>query len=117
MCCSHYLLSTFPFIFTVANPVFIDPKHKVSYHGFTPSPRDEAFLGIPYGKDASGVGQFAPPQPLCPPVGYIFNVTVVGPPCPQVSGGFLCGSRITDISEDCLNLKVLRPADIEKGRR
>src|ERR1700742_1092405 len=94
----------------LAKPYVYDSIHNVSYQGLTTSPGVEAFLGIPYGASTAGSNRFAPPKPLSPPPGYVFNATVAGHSCPQTAGEFTITGTITDVAEDCLNLNVARPA-------
>jgi len=102
---------------TIAKPYAVDTKRKVSYQGITSSPGIETFLGIPYGKDTSGARRFAPPQPFDPPAGHVFNATTAGASCPQAAGGFPYSTKVTYISEDCLNLLVSRPANSTHGTK
>lgn len=102
----------------IANPFVVDSKRHVSYQGIITSPGIETFLGIPYGKDTSGVRRFAPPEPFTAPSGYLFNATAAGPSCPQQSGGgFLYSTNVTYMSENCLNLLLARPANITHGAK
>lgn len=95
----------------LSKPLVIDVKKHLTYNGITSSPGIETFLGIPYGKDTGGEARFAPPEPFSPAKGYTFNATTAGHSCPQSSAaGFLYETQVTDISEDCLNLQIARPA-------
>lgn len=101
-----------------AKPLVVDRKKELTYYGITSSPGIEIFLGIPYGKDTGGKNRFAPPQSFSPARGYTFNATTAGHSCPQSSeAGFLYESPVTDISEDCLNLQVARPAGNLNGTK
>ncbi|KAL0566919.1 hypothetical protein V5O48_015073, partial [Marasmius crinis-equi] len=78
----------------------------------------EKFLNIPYGQDTSGEKRFSNPEPFTfPPNATTYNATVKGPVCPQPvnTGGPVTAA--TDLSEDCLRLKVARPAGVEAGVR
>ncbi|EGS23539.1 uncharacterized protein CTHT_0002330 [Thermochaetoides thermophila DSM 1495] len=70
----------------------------------------EAFRGIPYAQDTSGQNRFRPPQPL-PKSSQTFDARFWGPVCP--SGGVLR----PNMSENCLNLNVYRPAGIVVDRK
>lgn len=111
-------LATANFIVGVFSTPFVsDSRRHVSYQGITSSPGVETFLGIPYGKDTSGMRRFASPEAFIPPPGYIFNATTPGASCPQQSGGgFKYSTNVTYLSENCLNLLLARPANM-KGRK
>lgn len=71
------------------------------------------FYGIPYGKDTSGENRFKPPRPYVPRPGEVIDATKPGVACPQPLGKSsppLGQGNITEISEDCLNLNIVRPA-------
>lgn len=70
------------------------------------------FYGIPYGQDTSGENRFKPPQPYAPHPGEVIEATTPGVACPQPLGKSsppLGQGNITEISEDCLNLNIVRP--------
>ncbi|ROW17306.1 hypothetical protein VPNG_01383 [Cytospora leucostoma] len=100
-----------------AAPTVIDPSSNITYVGLrTVNGTVEKFLNIPFGADTSGPGRFASPQPAVIPHGSILNASAEGPVCPQVSeGGFVYMTNSTWFSEDCLRLKVARPAGVEAG--
>ncbi|ESZ90678.1 hypothetical protein SBOR_8940 [Sclerotinia borealis F-4128] len=99
-------------------PYVIDPKTNTTYTGITSSTGVETFQGIRYGLDTSGEGRFAPPRAFIPSPGYHYNATVEGSSCPQPAGwGFLFQTNTTDISEDCLNLNLARPAWAKAGSK
>lgn len=80
----------------------------------------EIFLGIPYAQDTSGENRFKPPRPHVFPPGATFNATKPGHACPQPLGVLfppLGLGNITDISEDCLNLNVARPKDMDAAKK
>ena len=97
-----------------------DPRTNVSYHGVSGHGID-SFLNIPFGQDTGGLGRFAPPKPFIPAHNTVFNATAPGPVCPQLSvpGGGVTGvfSNVTNISEDCLNLRITRPSSISASSR
>lgn len=91
--------------------VAIDNDALVKYVGFE---RDgvEVFLNVKYGEDTGGENRFKPPRPFKPVPGTTYDATVPGPACPQQLGQFLAPltlNNITTISEDCLNLNIVRP--------
>ncbi|RDW59554.1 carboxylic ester hydrolase-19 [Coleophoma cylindrospora] len=96
-----------------ATPYVVDKVHNISYQGITSHEGVETFLNIQYGVETSGPRRFAPPEPFVLPAGSVYNATVTGPVCPQpLAGGFAYQSNATDQSEDCLRLKVARPASV-----
>ncbi|KAI1470940.1 alpha/beta-hydrolase [Daldinia caldariorum] len=96
------------------NPEVVDAKNNVTYRGFNRN-GVEAFLNIPYGQDTSGPNRFKPPRPFVPESGSIIDALSYGPACPQPLGNELFPLGFTDtteISEDCLNLNVIRPKSL-----
>ena len=94
-----------------AGPVVINEKTKISYQG-TSEDGVEQFRNIRFAEDTSGPNRFAPPKPFLPPPGSKVKATERGAACPQASGGAV--PPMTDVlkqSEDCLNLRIARPAD------
>ena len=74
----------------------------------------ESFLNIRFGQDTGGNNRFAPPKPYNYPTGSVVNATQSGAACPQQKvpvGGFSVFDNVTHISEDCLTLRVDRPAN------
>ncbi|MCJ1477194.1 hypothetical protein MMC13_005865 [Lambiella insularis] len=75
----------------------------------------DEFQNIRFGQDTSGSSRFAPPQAYVYPAGTQVNGTGPGAACPQpvnplpIQGLF---ANVTDQSEDCLTLRVARPAGI-----
>ncbi|KAJ4298231.1 hypothetical protein N0V90_006130 [Kalmusia sp. IMI 367209] len=74
----------------------------------------EVFLGIPYGQDTSGQNRFKPPRPYVPSPGSAIDATKPGHACPQQLGHWnapltLLNVTRESISEDCLNLNIVRP--------
>ncbi|PWY75981.1 carboxylesterase [Aspergillus sclerotioniger CBS 115572] len=73
----------------------------------------ESFLNIRFGEDTSGNNRFAPPKPYAYPSGSVVNATQSGAACPQQKQplpDFPLFDNVTKISEDCLTLRVDRPA-------
>ncbi|KAL1613155.1 hypothetical protein SLS60_001387 [Paraconiothyrium brasiliense] len=86
----------------------------VSYRGNTAA-SIEHFQNIKYGHDTSGARRFAPPVPYIPD-GDEIDATLPGPACAQMRDAvppFF--SETPDISEDCLNLRIARPAGTKVG--
>lgn len=100
-----------------AAPIVVDTSSNITYVGLhTADGTVEKFLNIPYGADTSGPGRFNNPQPAVIPPGSVVNASAEGPVCPQVEeGGFVWMTNSTWFSEDCLRLKVARPAGVEAG--
>ncbi|KAG0647212.1 Secreted lipase [Hyphodiscus hymeniophilus] len=97
-----------------------DRRTNVTYHGVSDHGVD-TFLGISYGQDTSGAGRFAPPKPFIPAQNSIINATAAGARCPQPMIPFPpisnIVSNVTDISEDCLNLRITRPSTPSKSEK
>ena len=106
------LLSTLLLVnLAVAGPVVINEATKITYTGTT---KDgvEQYQGIKFAADTSGENRFKLPQPYAPAEGSEVDGTKVGASCPQATPG--CVPFMSDIpyqSEDCLNLRIARPAD------
>jgi carboxylesterase type B len=92
------------------DPIVQSQKYNVTYRG-TSAGEVEHFQNIRYAHDTSGSRRFQPPEPYVPPSGTEVNATAPGPACPQTTEALPPGfSEVHEISEDCLNLKVSRPA-------
>ena len=66
----------------------------------------------PPDQDTSGENRFKPPRPYVPAPGEVIDATKPGVACPQPFGQLyppLGLGNITEVSEDCLNLNVMRP--------
>lgn len=90
-------------------PRVVDDKHAISYTGHYEN-EIEHFQNIFYAEDTSGPDRFAPPVPLEHPPGTVIDATTMGAFCPQGVGGppLPFQSPITNISENCLSLRVAR---------
>lgn len=76
----------------------------------------EHFQNIKYGHDTSGARRFAPPEPFVPRDGEEIDATSPGPACAQMREAIPpFFSDTPNISEDCLNLRIARPAGIKEG--
>lgn len=88
----------------------IDRRRQISYQGSLL--RDvEHFYNIFYAHDTSGSNRFAPPMPYDPPSGALIDATTPGAWCPQGMGDppLPFTSPITNVSENCLSLRIARP--------
>jgi carboxylesterase type B len=88
-----------------------DASCGITYRGIE---RDglQHFYGIPYGQDTSGENRFKPPRLYVPAPGSVIDATKPGVACPQPLGKSsppLGQGNVTEVSEDCLNLNVVRP--------
>jgi len=100
-----------------AIPLVYDIKHNVTYNGYTQNGAD-SFLNIPFGQNTGGANRFTSPKAFLPTKGEKLNNTAAGPVCPQpATAGFPYNSNATNISEDCLNLKVVRPSFATKDSK
>ncbi|KAK0714038.1 Alpha/Beta hydrolase protein [Lasiosphaeria miniovina] len=89
----------------------------VTYRGTTTG-TVEHFLNIRFAHDTSGPRRFAPPEPYTPPAGSEVDATRPGPACAQTQGGLPPFFDATpDISEDCLTVRIARPAGTAPGAR
>lgn len=94
----------------IADPIVTLDQIKVSYRGVA---RDavEDFHNVKFAHDTSGKRRFAPPEPYTPPEGTEIDATSHGPACPQFQAAVPpLFSETPDISEDCLHLRITRPA-------
>ncbi|KAH7036036.1 Alpha/Beta hydrolase protein [Microdochium trichocladiopsis] len=92
-------------------PTVVDERLGVSYTGFERN-GVEVFQGIRFGLDTGGEYRFRPPRPYVPETGRIIDARQLGAACPQETGrsrGPLSLGIITSVSEDCLNLNIVRP--------
>lgn len=101
-----------------AVPRVIDSRSNVTYIGQTRNTLD-AFLGIRYGEDTSGQYRFQPPRPHTPANNSTVNAQSYGPACMQPTNSFLplVLSNFSHVSEDCLNLNIIRPNDTVPGSK
>ncbi|KAH8900819.1 alpha/beta-hydrolase [Thozetella sp. PMI_491] len=99
----------------VADPMVTIPESNVKYRGITTG-SVEQFMNIRFAHDTSGARRFAPPEPYTPPEGSKIDATKPGAACPQMSAAvppFFV--ETTDISEDCLNVRIARPVGTSPG--
>ncbi|KAJ1323319.1 para-nitrobenzyl esterase [Microdochium nivale] len=94
-----------------AIPTVVDDGRGVTYIGFSRNGLD-VFHGIRFGLDTGGEHRFRPPRPFAPPAGSVIDARELGDACPQETGrvrGPLSLGNITHVSEDCLNLNIVKP--------
>lgn len=87
---------------------------QVTFEGTSANSVD-SFKNIRFGRDTSGVNRFAPPKLYTYPAGTVVNATQSGAACPQQEDPiptFPIFDNVTDVSEDCLNLRIDRPANV-----
>ena len=80
----------------------------------------ESFLGIPFAESVSGSKRFTKATPKQWSKGSNFDATQPGPACPQAKvpvASFPVFSNVTNAQEDCLTLRVDRPANIRAGSK
>ncbi|KAL4927486.1 Alpha/Beta hydrolase protein [Aspergillus undulatus] len=97
--------------FFYPHPRVIDTKREVTYIGSRGrSSAVEHFQNIFYAEEPTGPRRFAPPVPTNPEKGSVVDATKAGAWCPQGTGDILpFTSRVTNISENCLSLRIARP--------
>lgn len=96
---------------TTVLPTVFDAENSVTYRGLERN-GVEVFLGVPFGQDTGGENRFRPPRPFRPEPGAVIDAQSLGAACPQPTGkvlGPLAQANVTNISEDCLNLNIVRP--------
>ncbi|KAI1124347.1 alpha/beta-hydrolase [Nemania abortiva] len=90
-------------------PTAYDSANDVTYTG-THGSDVEHFLNIFYAEDTAGPNRFAPPVPVHLERGTVVDATRSGAWCPQGTGDiFPFTSRVVNISENCLSLRISRP--------
>ena len=100
-------------LLNVSTPHVRNARTGVSYRGTSIS-GVEQFQNIFYAEDTSGPNRFAPPIPYTPPPGTVVDATAAGAWCPQGLGGspLPFTSPITNVSENCLSLRIARPSGL-----
>lgn len=93
-----------------SHPIVLDHSRDIRYVGSLSSYGVEHFQNIFYAEDPSGPRRFSAPVPTKPDRGSVIDATQPGAWCPQATGDVLpFTSRVTNISENCLSLRVARP--------
>lgn len=102
----------------VSTPYVRNARIGVSYRG-TSTNGVEHFQNIFYAEDTSGSNRFALPVPYTPFPGTVVDATAAGAWCPQGHGGppLPFTSPITNVSENCLTLRIARPSGIGSSAR
>lgn len=104
----YYISSVLPLN---TDAVVYDDLHDITYEGVVTSDRIEHYQNIFYAKDTSGINRFRAPLPHVPNRGSVIDATRPGAWCPQGMGDLLpFSSHIDNISENCLSLRIARPA-------
>lgn len=104
-------LSDFQGTMIESPPFVLDYDQGILYIGKRSASGIEHFQNIFYGEDTSGKNRFAPPVPTKHSRGTVVDATQPGAWCPQAKGDVLpFASQVTNISENCLSLRVARPA-------
>lgn len=115
---SQHSLTITAFGFTAiwAEPLVLIEKTGVTYHG-TVSDSVEQFQNIRFAHETSGKRRFSPPEPYIPPKNTIIDAKSPGASCPQHQAAMPpFFDETTDMSEDCLNLRIARPAGLDLTR-
>ncbi|EPE31992.1 alpha/beta-Hydrolase [Glarea lozoyensis ATCC 20868] len=108
--CSSSLCGIYLAQIILAEPLVTIQKSQVTYHGII-SQSIEHFQNIKYAHDTSGQRRFSPPESFIPPPGTIVDALSPGPSCLQTQDAMLpFFSETGEISEDCLHLRISRPA-------
>ena len=97
-------------------PLVTNPRTGVSYRG-TATNGTEHFRNIFYAEDTAGANRFAAPVPYTPPRGTVVDATAAGAWCPQGVGAapLPFTSVVTNVSENCLSLRIARVAGAGLG--
>ncbi|KAI9368166.1 Alpha/Beta hydrolase protein [Aspergillus egyptiacus] len=92
-------------------PKVVDSARRITYLGSLSPAGIEHFQNIFYAEAPTGPRRFAPPVPVRPAKGTVIDATREGAWCPQGTGDILpFTSKVTNISENCLSLRIARPA-------
>ncbi|RYP24944.1 hypothetical protein DL765_000172 [Monosporascus sp. GIB2] len=98
-------------------PTVVDSSRGIKYIG-SRYYDVEHFQNIFYAENTSGKHRFAPPIPVKPSKGSVIDATQPGAWCPQGMGDiFPFTSRITNVSENCLSLRIARPLGTKPGSK
>ncbi|KAI2616547.1 alpha/beta-hydrolase [Hypoxylon sp. NC1633] len=84
-----------------------------TYEGlYLPAFNQDIFLGIPYAQDTGGANRFRVPQSLDDTWDGTRAAKAYGPGCPDY---VLSADKIHGMSENCLSINIVRPADISSS--
>ena len=111
--------------FSFSNPLSVSTTPHVTNHRTGISYRGtlvkdvEHFQNIFYAEDTSGPNRFAPPRSYLPPPGSVVDATAAGAVCPQGMGPapLPFASPITNVSENCLSLRIARPSGVDASAK
>ncbi|KAL3458698.1 alpha/beta-hydrolase [Aspergillus heterothallicus] len=96
----------------------VDSKRDITYVGSQSYVKVEHFQNIFYAEEPTGKRRFAPPVPIKHSRGSVIDATKSGAWCPQGTGDILpFTSKITNISENCLSLRIARPRGIKNDAK
>ncbi|KAI1466956.1 alpha/beta-hydrolase [Daldinia caldariorum] len=106
-----------PFLNQASPVLVIDHIREITYTGRHLDGVDH-FQNVFYAQDTSGNNRFAPPVPIKHDKGSSIDATQPGAWCPQGTGDiFPFTSKIVNISENCLSLRIARPHGTAPGAR
>ncbi|CAI7579379.1 unnamed protein product [Penicillium crustosum] len=109
------LLNTF---YPTANLKVVDSARDITYLGSLSFAGIEHFQNIFYAEAPTGPRRFAAPVPTRPVKGSVIDATRSGAWCPQGTGDILpFTSSVTNISENCLSLRIARPPGTRKDAK
>jgi carboxylesterase type B len=96
----------------------VDSVRGLTYLGSLSSAGVEHFQNIFYAEAPTGPRRFAAPVPTKPEKGSVIDATRAGAWCPQSTGDVLpFTSAVTNISENCLSLRIARLAGTQKAAK
>lgn len=96
----------------------VDSARDITYLGSLSPARIEHFQNIFYAEEPTRLRRFAAPVPARPVKGSVIDATRAGAWCPQGTGDILpFTSSVTNISENCLSLRIARPAGTQKDAK
>ncbi|KAJ5783754.1 uncharacterized protein N7518_009431 [Penicillium psychrosexuale] len=96
----------------------VDTTRDITYLGSLSPVGIEHFQNIFYAEEPTGLRRFAAPVPTRPVKGSIIDATQAGAWCPQGTGDILpFTSSVANISENCLSLRIARPAGTQKDAK
>ena len=103
-------------VFAQSPPRVTDQAHNITYTGARIN-GVESFQGIRFGQDTSGANRFKHPNPFSYPNDSTVDATKPGAACPQNTVQTFLGitqNETVSLSEDCLNLLVVRVRGTEQ---
>ncbi|KAL5044217.1 hypothetical protein BDW71DRAFT_186264 [Aspergillus fruticulosus] len=96
----------------------VDSARNITYLGSLSPAGIEHFQNIFYAEEPTGQRRFAAPVPKRPAEGSVIDARWAGAWCPQGTGDILpFTSRVTNISENCLSLRIARPAGTQNDAK